>query len=200
MCKADPARGKNEICAAILAGGTNTRMGQNKAMLQVNGIPLIQHIHSQLTALFDTVVISANDEKKFAFLSCDVIPDETPDQGPLMAIYSVLRALGKPVFIVATDIPEIPHSILDSILNLAREYPESQVVVPVTAKGDYEPLFALYRPELIPVIQPALSAGLRHIYGLFSRVPITRYTLKPREILLNLNHPQDYQRYIKSGI
>lgn len=175
-------------------------MGQNKAMLQVNGMPLIQHIHSQLTQRFDTIVISTNEKQKYTFLPCEIVPDETPGQGPLMAIYSVLRMLQQPVFVVATDIPEIPYSILDSLLSLARENPQSRAVVPVTANGDYEPLFALYRPELIPVIQAALSDGLRHIYGLFSRVPITRYTLKPGETLINLNHPRDYQRYIKTGI
>ncbi|MCF7797147.1 MAG: molybdenum cofactor guanylyltransferase [Lentisphaeria bacterium] len=184
--------------AVILAGGTSSRMGENKAMLLVKGIPLIQHIHSQLTALFESILISGPDDKHYDFLPCEVIPDEMPDQGPLMAIYSVLNALQKPIFVVATDIPEIPRSVVENILNLARTNPGAQAVVPVTTVGDYEPLFALYRPALLSTIQDALAAGNRHIYKLFSQVPLQRYQLQPHESLLNLNHPNDYERYVKS--
>lgn len=162
-------------------------------------MPLIQHIHAQLTNWFDTIVISADPKADYGFPPGEIIPDEIPNQGPLMAVYSILKALNQPTFVVAVDIPELPPSLVTALLTLARENLTSPAVVPVTPKGEYEPLFALYRPQILPAIEKALSENMRHVYGLFSEVQVTRYTLQPHEKLLNLNHPRDYRHYIASN-
>ena len=189
---------KQDMCAVILAGGDSQRMGQDKSLLAINGIPLIQHIFTHLSDWFAEIVISTNEPDRYQFINCQVIPDEITGQGPLMAIYSVLKSLGKPLSVMATDIPDIPVNILESILKLTHENPASQVILPITSRGEYEPLFAVYRPEILPAMESALERGQRHIYGLFTEGPITTYTLQPDESIPNLNRPADVTRFMDS--
>ncbi|HJX38608.1 MAG TPA: NTP transferase domain-containing protein, partial [Anaerolineae bacterium] len=49
------------ISAVILAGGRSTRLGRDKAFLQVNGRPLIEQIVDKVAQLSDEVIIVAND-------------------------------------------------------------------------------------------------------------------------------------------
>ncbi len=191
------AKSIQDIAAVILAGGESLRMGRDKSLLNIEGIPLIQSIQRQLSTWFDQIIISADDPGKYSFLKCPVIPDQEPDQGPLMAIYSVLQTLKKPIFVVATDIPRLPGNILSQILRLAADNPQSQAIVPVTAAGEFEPLFAIYRPEISSTIQTCLQSGQRHIHGLFAQVPHTRLELKSGVIIPNLNDPDDIDGYLK---
>jgi len=188
----------NGVTAVILAGGESRRMKQDKSLISIHGVPLIQSIFHQLSTRFEKIVISANDPQKYAFMNCLVIPDETPHVGPLMAIQSVLKRLQEPIFVVATDIPEIPWTILNNILALERQYPDCQAIVPITSTGEYEPLFAIYRPEIIGTIAKALQENQRHIYGIFAEIPVAILALKEDETIPNLNHPEDFERYVEN--
>lgn len=186
-----------EITAVILAGGESRRMKQDKSLISINGVPLIQSIFHQLSTRFEEIVVSANDTIKYSFLNCTVVPDEAPNIGPLMAILSVLRSIQKPIFVVATDIPEIPWTILNNLLALERQHPECQAIIPITLTGEYEPLFAIYRPEIIDTIARSLQKNQRHIYGIFAGIPVATLMLKGDETIPNLNHPEDIERYLR---
>lgn len=188
---------ENEITAVILAGGESRRMQQDKSLISIKGVPLIQTIVNQLSTRFTKIVVSADDPLKYSFLNCTVIPDEAPHIGPLMAILSVLRRLQRTIFVVATDVPEIPWTILNKLLALERQHPGCQAIVPITLTGEYEPLFAIYRPEIIETIARLLQENQRHIYGVFSEVPVATLTLSKDEIIPNLNHPEDVERYLQ---
>ena len=42
-----------DITGIILAGGKSTRMGENKALLEINGITVIEHIKNLMTTIFN---------------------------------------------------------------------------------------------------------------------------------------------------
>ena len=77
------------------------------------------------------------------------MPDEVPEQGPLMGIVSALEAsTNKLNFVVACDIPKINMSFVNRMITEANES-QADIVIPVTGKGKYEPLFAIYRKRII---------------------------------------------------
>ncbi|MBI2424390.1 MAG: molybdenum cofactor guanylyltransferase [Candidatus Hydrogenedentes bacterium] len=179
------------ITAVILAGGASRRMGTDKSLLPIEGKPLIEHIASQLAPRFARVCISANEPHKYAFLGLPIIPDAVPNEGPLMALASVLRAVDTPqVFVMACDMPVVPVHALERLLELAEEDP----CVAARSGGGLDPLFAVYARQQLALLEGLLAEGKRRMYDLLEADPPVVLELEER--LPNLNRPEDYARFV----
>lgn len=74
------------IAGVVLAGGRSSRMGKNKALLDYQGTPLIEHMLDILTrAGLEKTLISGEVE------GYECIPDESPFSGPAEAMKSVIH-------------------------------------------------------------------------------------------------------------
>jgi molybdenum cofactor guanylyltransferase len=181
--------------AIILAGGQSRRMGTDKSLLPLDGQPLIQHIARQLEPLFDQVLIGANRPEKYAFMQLPVVPDEEPDQGPLMGILSCVSASAHELnFVTACD---IPHLDLGFVLELLKASDGYDIVMPVSANGRHEPLFAVYRKTMLPLARRVLRRGGRRITELFESAQVRFVDLPAADWYRNLNTPEDYRRAIE---
>lgn len=164
-------------------------MGADKGLLPYRGVPMAQHIADQLRPHFEELLLSTNDGARYAFLRIKTVPDREPGQGPLMGIASALNVSGhERNFVVACDIPEVP---LPLVWRLLEELGDADCAVPVTEGGGYEPLFAVYRKRLAPLIDELLANGERKAAALFAccaarEVPIEAGTL------LNVNTKSEY--------
>jgi len=186
-----------ETTAIILAGGKSSRMGVDKAMLLVNGQPMIEKVAGQLDGFFSQILISANDVEKYAFLGYDVVPDKMPGQGPLMGIASALRASTNELnFVVACDIPYIDSAFVENMLIEAVKS-ETDIVVPIRPDRKYEPLFAVYRRSSLRAIDEVLSSGRRKISDTFSRCRTRYIELGKTDWLTNLNTIDKYEEFEK---
>ena len=184
---------KLKATAILLAGGTSSRMGADKAMLPITGRPMIEHICRQLRPWFDQVLISAADTQKYSFLNLPIIPDKTPDQGPLMAIASALPASQSDLnFVTACDIPQIDMSVVRKMLALAEAF---DAVVPTTADGEHQPLFAVYNKTALPAINKTLAAGRRKITDAFTNCRVKYSPFEVAHALNNLNTLLDYENF-----
>ena len=67
-------------------------MGQDKALLDFGGQPLIQHVLSRVTSLADETIITTNHPEGYRFLGLPLIPDLIPDRGALGGLYTALSA------------------------------------------------------------------------------------------------------------
>jgi len=181
-----------EASAAILAGGQSRRMGQDKSLLPIDGQPMIAHIAAQLSPLFPELLIGSNDPARHAFLNLPLVADREAGQGPLMGILSCLEASRHELlFVTACDIPQMPLAFIRDMLELAAD---KDVVIPMTADGRYEPLFAVYRKSLIPRAREILAQGGRRIIELLEG---QRHAcpIMPPAVLRNLNTPEDYRQF-----
>ncbi len=181
---------------AVLAGGRSRRMGQDKSLMPFRGRPLLGHILDQLRPLADELLVGANDPDRFAFAGCPIIPDEEPDQGPLMGILSCLTAASHDrVLVTACDIPERP---LDFLRDLLRRASHADIVMPRNADGRCEPLLAVYTRRIIPVVRAVLARGERRITALCDEPGIRTdpVPMPPGDWYHNLNTPEDYRRIL----
>ena len=71
-----------KIAVGVLAGGKSTRMGENKALLQINGKRFLNQICGELGD-FSQVIISATRKGDYEDLGLDVVYDEHQDIGPI---------------------------------------------------------------------------------------------------------------------
>ena len=188
---------KQQATAVVMAGGESRRMGTDKSMLSIKGQSIIEGICEQLQDSFDEILISANQVDKFAFLGFKVVPDKVPEQGPLMGIASALEASTNEYnFVAACDIPKINLNYVNRMIIEAIES-QADIIIPVTGKEKYEPLFAIYRKRIIESIHKILSSGKNKIIDVFPLCTVKHIEMDDTDWLINLNTMAEYEEYHK---
>lgn len=181
--------------AVVLAGGTSSRMGRDKAQLVVEGAPLVERIRDTLAPYFDELLLSVSE------LPADgtpggmrVVVDRTPGLGPLEGIASSLAAAeGEVCFVAACDVPDVSMPLVYRLLAYSEDY---DAVLPSLRPGTVEPLFGVYARGAADAAERALRMGRRKassVAGL-CRAKIIREA-EPAWYV-NLNTPDDYADYI----
>jgi len=184
------------VAAALLVGGASSRMGQSKALLELDGQPMASRAATLLDVLFDDVLVVGGNGPLGGVGRW--IPDVGESDEPRSALRGIVTALEAAhtdrVVIVATDLPFLTAEL---VLALSA-WPEHDAVVPRDSRGTH-PLCAIYRRE--PVLAAArerLAAGRFKLEGLLDAVD-TDYIegadlalLDPDErALTNVNTPED---------
>jgi len=116
-------------------------MGQNKAFIQIDGVPIISRIYTLFTRLFEEVIIVTNQMDAFKGIGTKVLQDLIPDKGALGGLYTgIFFSSFQYSFCVACDMPFINGSLVRYLFkNIGRD----DVIVPRTREG-LEPLHAIY--------------------------------------------------------
>jgi len=186
---------KMRATAVIMAGGKSKRMGQDKSMLLINGVPAIKYIYAQLKSHFDQIIVSSNNSAKHSFDGAEVVPDEAAGKGPLMGIASALRVSRNDVnFVTACDIPEI---VMGFVRQMVRESSGFDAVVPQTEESKYEPLFAVYKKSMLSKIDKSIFAGKHKIIDPLDNCKVNYIDPGGDLQLRNLNTMNDYREFVE---
>lgn len=189
--------GVESVTGFVLAGGNSSRMGQDKAFLELGGRSLLAHALELAQAATGTAWIVGSAEKFAAFGS--VLEDRYPRRGPLAGIQAALAATRTELnLITAVDMPFLELDLLKYLIAQARES-QAVVVVPNTG-GRLQPLCAIYRKDFAEVAERSLRTGQNKVDRLFSEVQtlVIEQTELERngfagEMFRNLNTDQDWQ-------
>ena len=142
--------------AFVLAGGRSTRMGRDKALVELDGRPLIELAVGRLRALglSPRICGSRPDLARYA----EVLADHFPDSGPLGGIESALAASDSELnLFLPVDAPLIAVDFLRWLMERATA---SGAVATIPAAGGREqPLSAIYSRRLLPGLRAAMAAG-----------------------------------------
>ncbi|MFA4874758.1 MAG: molybdenum cofactor guanylyltransferase [bacterium] len=186
---------RENATAIVMAGGESSRMGRDKALLEIIGTPMIQHIADQLRPHFKEILISANDPVKYSFLDLPVVVDHEKGRGPLMGIASALAASKHDLnFVHACD---IPHSDIHLVHRMVRLADDCDALIPRTPEGN-EPLFAVYRKSALTAIRESLKHGDGRISSIFDACNVKFLDLPEGVRFMNLNMPEEYSSYMRS--
>ncbi len=187
---------KFKMTGIILAGGKNSRMGANKAFLELDGIRVIERIKAVLSELFPEIIIVTNAPLSYAQLSSAVIvTDIYKNKGALGGIYAGLFfASENNAFITACDMPFISKDLIAYLAGLAANH---DIVVPQGADG-MQPLHAVYSKNCLAPIKKNLEADKLKITGFYKGLRVLTVTediLQPfnqdGKTFLNINTPQE---------
>ena len=183
----------------ILSGGKNLRMGQNKAFIRIEGIPIIQRIVDLFQTLFEEIIIITNEREPYLQFKAKVYGDLLPDAGALGGLYTGLfHSSFFYSFAVACDMPFLKRPVIEYLLNKVEGY---DVTIPRTEDG-YQPLHAAYSKNCIGPIGRILGERKMKIVDLFPFVHVN--VLETEEILsidskmesfININSLADLRRY-----
>lgn len=174
---------------AVLCGGRSRRMGTDKALVPVAGVPMAARVAAALEgAGCAPVVLVGGDAAGLAALGRRWIGDHWPGEGPLGGVLSVLADLDADVVVAACDLPDLDAAAVAALLAVARRSPEADVVVAVT--GRLEPMLAWWPARTRPQLERAWAGGVRAVHDAIAALRAERVTL-PARALRNVNRPSD---------
>lgn len=185
------------LTAGILAGGKSTRMGQNKALLQLNDRRFIDHILSELST-FDEVLISAATKGTYEELGFKVVYDEHADIGPIEGIYQILKeAKEEYVFICAADMPFIKKELVSYMAEFISSDYDCFCIMD---EEHIHPLCAIYSKRMLGVIEELITKGQYRLMNILNGVR-TKYiklemTCFDKRIVKNINTKDEYKRLV----
>jgi molybdopterin-guanine dinucleotide biosynthesis protein A len=142
-------------------------MGRDKALIEIDGEPLVARVARRLAEVADPVFIAAGGRSYP--VEHEHIEDAAPESGPLGGIVAALRRSPHPsLAVVAADMPFVSGAILSL---LARSRGDEDVVIPEDAYG-LQPLHAVYAKDALRKLEAALDEG----------------RLSPTDLVGRLNH------------
>jgi len=184
----------------VLAGGASSRMGTDKAMLPIGGVPVIRRIVEKLSPIGPVMVVT-NHPERYRWLGVPMVKDREPGRGPLAGLHAGLSAaLSETNLVVACDMPFV--SLKTAVWLLSR-LGNAFACVP-TLGGWPHPLFAVYRKACLPVLARHLREGQLQVRRFLAEVPTRFVSLEEAGLgeeaercVWNMNRPEDYRRALR---
>ncbi len=199
------------LSVIILAGGQSSRMGRDKALIVVEGIPLLQRtcaIALQCAPQVLVVTAAMRDYSKVVPDRCGLIeetllPGNSKPQGPLVGFaqglaQSQTQIKAEWVLLLACDLPRLNQAVLQLwILQLAW-VGGAIALLPKGEKG-WEPLCGFYRTDCLPSLTQFINRGGRSLQVWLAQeiVQTIQFSDDPDEnrqeqaMLFNCNTPDD---------
>lgn len=147
----------SDVSAAILDGGRGQRFGgTDKAWLRVNGESIVSHQLRVLRKRCADIAMVVGQTGDVRDLPVQALSDRVGGLGPIDGIAAALAWAKTPwVLVTACDMPGLRLDVLDLLL---RERRKDADIIAAVAHRFPQPLFALYRTRLLPILDRRLTA------------------------------------------
>ena len=192
---------EDRISAIVLAGGESTRMGRDKAMLNLNDDTLLSHVCSvagECTA--QIYVISPWIEKYQQFLpdDCQLVKEQlilnSSSNSPLIGFAQALELVKTEwVLLLACDLPHLSSSQVKQWSSaLTTVLPTEIALLPINSKG-WEPLCGFYRRNCLSTLKQYIRAGGKSFQAWLAQHSVRELQPSDRRCLFNCNTPEDWK-------
>lgn len=161
---AEPAgRAGARLTGLVLCGGSGRRLGADKALVRVEGEPLVDRVVARLRRVCAPVLLAVGDDPRRLEGRADgVVCDEWSGAGPLAGIAAGLAATAtEAVAVCAVDHPHPSARLLVSLAGLATGRDAAVPVVDAMPQG----LHAVWTRAALPTVRAYLAAGHRSVRG-----------------------------------
>lgn len=182
-------RRASTVVGAVLAGGLGRRIGGDKAIVELEGRPLVEYPLHTLLAVLDEVAVVAKPDTLLPTLDPRVavwLEDDEP-RHPLAGVVQALRcAEDRAVVVLAGDMPFVPPAL---VRTLSSADALGAPVVAARSEHGLQPLCARYEPEALPLLtgfRP--DAPAREVIAALDPVVLE---VVDETLLLNVNSPED---------
>lgn len=183
------------VTGAVLAGGASTRMGSPKALLDVDGVTLIERVAAALAGggCAPILVVGippgvdpARVEHIAEHYGWTIVADDHPGEGPLGGILTALDRVDGDVVITACDLVDLDASTVRTML-----VPASRAVDVVQAETDRpQPLLCRWSPSARAYVRQRFAAGERSVHAVLGGLVVERRSVDAAA-LRNVNTPAD---------
>ncbi|HEY9781889.1 MAG TPA: molybdenum cofactor guanylyltransferase [Leptolyngbyaceae cyanobacterium] len=195
------------LSSIVLAGGMSSRMGEDKALLTVGGVPLLRIVCDVAIALCETVYVVTPWTERYQHLlppECQFIHEvqrveENEDKkkisnSPLVGFAQGLAHVTTDwVLLLACDLPRLQVEVLrDWVTQLNNVDNEAIALLTRHAKG-WDPLCGFYRRSCLPALMQYIDRGGRSFQQWLAQHSVQVLPLSDAQMLFNCNTPADYK-------
>jgi molybdenum cofactor guanylyltransferase len=217
---------KNQrIISIVLAGGASQRMGQDKALLELDGIPFLTRIcNLGLQFSHPVHVVSARDYSFILPDGCNQIYDRHL-QGPLVAFAEALDTIESQsqtqsqteyptesqnksqnksqnnwYLLLSCDLPYLTELTLKQWIEQLSTVPENAIAyLAKNPQGYHEALCGFYRSSCRMSLAQAIEAGERSFQRWLRSQTVAELQWDDRQVFFNCNHPEDWAKVIHNS-
>ena len=190
---------------AILSGGESRRMGVDKAMLTVDGFPLIEKQVSNVRQAFGDIPLwVCSGPRRYPIIddyNVTYLDDALPAGGPLAGIAQALHSASPEdgdegrVLVIPCDTLIAPDEIYQA---LSWVPPTPGEVVFLQGQRAH-PLHGIYSTALADAVSGYLAKGGRSVMGFLDEVAVRRVSTPTGwESCLNVNSEPDFQAALEA--
>lgn len=142
----------------VLVGGRSSRMGRDKALLPVDGVPMALRIARTVERVCGRAAFVGKEPGALASLGYPFVSDGTDERAALHGLVAALEWSPEDVAVVlASDVPSVSADLLAALL--ARlESTGATAVVPTDA-GHLQPLCAVWTKAALPALRALVAEG-----------------------------------------
>jgi molybdenum cofactor guanylyltransferase len=191
---------RETITAIVLAGGQSSRMGQDKALILVEGVPLLRRVcEIALQCCPEVYVVTAWGDRYRSILpaTCHLIsevalPGATGTHGPLVGFaQGLVQVQADWVLLLACDLPKLQPQVIQQWL---AELPKADAaVMAMLCQGNkgWEPLCGFYRRNCLTQLDAYIAKGGRSFQSWLATLKVQPLPHSDHEMFFNCNTPED---------
>ena len=178
----------NRVSGYVLAGGQSSRMGEDKALLNIGGQTFLDRAIDAFAGVTDSVKIVGMRSEYKGHLT--VIPDALDGRGSVVGLYTALADCGTEfAAVLACDLPFANADLLKELVGSIGEF---EAVMPIQQDGRLQPLCAVYRRDVcLPHVERILASDNWRLQQLGSLLRVS--IIKPAGVRwsMNVNTPSE---------
>ena len=181
---------RKDVTVQIMLGGSSTRMGRDKAMVELGGKTLLERAVRRWKGYGTTLQLSvgAIERAKLAPDGVPAIADIYPERGPLGGLHAGLQACETSLLLlVAVDSPFLDCEHADVLLDAIGDADACAY----TLDGRPQPLFGLYRRGCGATAETMLLHGDNRMTRLLERTGTVYVPAADAAPFRNLNTPEE---------
>jgi molybdenum cofactor guanylyltransferase len=187
-----------DVSGIILLGGKSSRMGENKALLKINGQSVIERLIRMMDNLFENLFLSVSNFGEYGFFEMQMIKDIFPNHGPLSGIHSgLVHSSTQKNFFISCDLPFIDSTTIEYLMNIQSNAP---ILLPVVGSiPQYD--CGIYDKIIIDHIEKMISTNFENKASLKNLIQIVdtkfiqaeSFPFFRKELFFNMNTLEDYK-------
>ena len=193
----------NNILAVILAGGKSKRFGEDKNLVKLGSLSLIEHVIQKVKEKFKKILIIANNDLKIEKSNdIEVIPDHIKGNlGPLIGILTAMKWAKKKnsnykwIATFPSDTPFFDISIIEKYEKKIIE--DDSLLYFVTSSEKRHNIFGLWSIDLLDVLEEdLLKNNFRKVEDWANKIGVKTINIKFEKFdpFLNINTKDDLSK------
>jgi molybdopterin-guanine dinucleotide biosynthesis protein A len=203
-----------KITAIALSGGKSSRMGSDKALLEIHGETLLSRTSRIALQVADSIYIVARSQEQYQSLriccqdSIRLVLDQKFD-GALVGFWQGLNAIADDppdwILLLACDLPNIQSDILQTWASQLDTLPKTAIAYLPRHEEDnsdqsrkqWEPLCGFYRWQCRESLAEFIEKGQRSFQKWLDTQEVVEIPDVPLAMLFNCNTPNDFLKAIE---